>query len=55
VKQNLVFGFKVMIEASLGKLESGGDIVHRGGIVSLLLKEASGSAQDFLARLLTRF
>jgi hypothetical protein len=44
-----------MIETAFGKLERGGDIVHRGGIVSLLLKEASGGAQDFLTRFRARF
>jgi hypothetical protein len=45
----------VVIEAALGKLERGGDIVHGSGIVSALLKEAGGGAQDFLAGLLTGF
>src|SRR6202167_968912 len=55
VKQNLVFRLKVMIEATLGELERGGDIVHRSGVIALLLKEARSGAQDFLARLLPRF
>jgi len=50
VEQDFVFRLEVVIEAALGKLERGGDIVHGSGIVSALLKEAGGGAQDFLAR-----
>jgi hypothetical protein len=55
VEQDLVFRLKVVIEAAFGELEGGGDVVHGSGIVSLLLKEARGGAQDFLAWLLTGF
>src|SRR5450631_2208865 len=48
VKQNLVLRLEVVIKPALGELERGGDVVHRSGIVPLLLKEAGGSAQDFL-------
>jgi hypothetical protein len=44
-----------VIQAALGELERGSDIVHRCGIVSLLLKKAGGGAQDFLARFGTMF
>jgi hypothetical protein len=45
----------VMIKAALRELERGGDIVHGSGVVSALLKKASGGAQDFLAGFLSRF
>jgi hypothetical protein len=45
----------VVIEAALGELERGGDIVHGSGIVSLLLKKAGGSAENFLARFVSEF
>jgi hypothetical protein len=45
---------EVVVEAAFGKFERSRHIVHRSGIVSLLLKQAGGGAQDFLARFLTR-
>jgi hypothetical protein len=59
VEQDFVLRLKVVIEAALGEFEGGGDIVHGSGIVSLLLKESGGGAQDFpagfLEESLTRF
>ncbi len=55
VEQDFVFRLEVMIEAALGELERGGDIVHGSGIVSLLLEKARGGTQDLLARLLPGF
>src|ERR1019366_6027937 len=52
---DLVLRLEVVIQAALGELERGGDIVHRCGIVSLLLKKPGGSAQNFLARFRTVF
>jgi len=40
----------VMVEAAFRELKSRRHIVHGCGVISLLLKEARGSAQDFLAR-----
>src|SRR6266436_7622028 len=54
VEQDFVFRLEVVIEAALGEIERGGDIVHGSGIVSLLLKKARGGTQDLLARLLAR-
>src|SRR5258708_2277653 len=45
----------MVIEPALRQLHGGGDVVHRGGIVSLLLKQARGRAQNFLARFNGRF
>jgi hypothetical protein len=55
VEQDFVFRLEVVIEAALGKLEGGGNIVHGSGIVSLLLKEPGGGSQDFLAGFRTEF
>src|SRR5579871_4111295 len=48
LEENFVLALKVMIETALAELECGGDIVHRGRIVSALLEEAGGGSQDFL-------
>jgi len=40
----------VMVETAFAQLERGGDVVHGGGVVSLLLKETRSGAQDFLTR-----
>ena len=55
VIQDFVLRLEVVIEAALGKLERGGHIVHGSGIVSALLKQASGGAQNFLARFWPEF
>ena len=55
VEEDFIFRLKMMVEAALGEFERGGHIVHRGGVVSLLLEEAGGRAQDFLAGILTGF
>jgi hypothetical protein len=54
VKQDFVFRLKVVIEPALRKLERCRDIIHRGGIISPLLKEARGGAQDLLSGFLPR-
>ena len=43
------FALEVVVEAALAELQRGGDIVHRGGVGALLLKQARGGAQDFLS------
>ena len=53
--RDFVLGLEVMIETAFGELERSGDIVHGSGIVSLLLKQAGGGAENFLARFVTRF
>ena len=48
LEKDFVFALKVMVEAALAELERGGDVVHGSGVVSALLKQARGGAQDFL-------
>jgi hypothetical protein len=49
VVEDLVLRLEVVVEAALRELERGGDVVHGGGVVALLLEQAGGSAQNFLA------
>src|SRR5262249_31436510 len=51
VEEDFVFALKMMIEPAFAELERGGYVIHRSGVVSLLLKQARGGAQDFLARI----
>jgi RNA polymerase sigma factor (sigma-70 family) len=50
VKQDLVLGLEMVIEPTLRQLQGSRYIVHGRGIVTLLLKQAGGSAKDFLTR-----
>jgi hypothetical protein len=50
VEKDFVFRLEVVVEASFGELERGGDIVHRRSVIALLLKKTSGSTKNFLAR-----
>ncbi len=49
VKEDFVFALKMVIQPAFRKFEGRGDVVHRGGVVTLLLKKASSGVQDFLA------
>ena len=46
--QDFVFALEVVVEASLAQFERGGHIVHRGRVVSALLKQACGGAQNLV-------
>jgi len=48
VEEDLVFALKMVVEATLAQLESGGDVVHGSRVVTALLKKAGGGPQDFL-------
>ena len=48
LEQDFVLALEMMVEATLAEFEGGGDVVHGSGVVSALLKQASGGAQDFL-------
>src|ERR1700756_2334005 len=48
LEQNFVLALKVVIEPALAEFERGGNVVHRRGVVSPLLEQAGGGAQDFL-------
>ena len=48
VKEDFVFALKMVIKPAFRKFEGRGDVVHRGSVVTLLKKAASGM-QDFLA------
>jgi hypothetical protein len=48
LEQDFVLALKVVIEPALAEFERGGDVVHRCGVVSALLEQAGGGAQDFL-------
>jgi len=48
LEQDFVFALEVVVEAAFAQLEGGGDIVHGRGIVSALLEQAGGGAQNFL-------
>lgn len=47
-EQNFVFALKMVIEAALAQLERSGNVVHRGGVVALQLKQARCRPKDFL-------
>src|SRR5579872_7572553 len=48
LEQDFILALKVMIETAFAEFECGGDVVHRGRVVSALLEKAGGGAQDFL-------
>ena len=48
VEENLVFALEMVIQPALAELQSGRNIIHGSGVVSTLLEEAGGGAQDFL-------
>src|SRR6185437_5669215 len=49
VKENFFLTLKMMIQAAFAQSQRGGDIVHGGGVISLLLKQASRGAEDLLS------
>ena len=51
VEQNFIFALEMMIEPSFAKLQGCRHVVHGGGIVASLLKEASRGTENFLARI----
>src|SRR5208283_4236452 len=48
LEQDFVLALKMVVQTAFAELESGGDVVHGSGVVASLLKQAGGSAQDFL-------
>src|SRR5581483_705022 len=48
IKKDLVLTLKVMIEPALAQLQSGGNIVHGGAVVSLLLEKTGSGAENLL-------
>jgi hypothetical protein len=48
LEQDFVLALKVVVESAFAEFERGGNVVHRGRVVSALLKKASGGAQNFL-------
>ena len=48
LEQDFVLALKVVVEPAFAELERGGDVVHRGCVISALLKQPGGGAQNFL-------
>src|SRR5580765_8631116 len=55
MEQDLVLRLEVVIQPALRQLQSSGHVVHRGGVIALLLKEARGGAQYLLTGFNGRF
>ena len=49
VKEDFVLALKMVIQPAFRKFEGRSDVVHRGGVITLLLKKTSSGVQDFLA------
>ncbi len=47
-EKDFVLALKVVIEAALAEFQGAGDVIHGGGVIAALLKQARGSAQNFL-------
>ena len=48
LEQDFVLALKVVIEPAFAEFERGGDVVHGGRVISALLKQPGGGAQNFL-------
>src|SRR5271167_2972939 len=49
IEEDFVLALEMMVEAAFAELEGRGYVVHRGGVVALLLEKTSGNPQNLLA------